>query len=191
MGRFPEAITEAKTAIALDPLSVATNVTLAGALLMARRYDDAILQYEKVVQADAGFAAAYRGIGAAHTYRKKYDLALTAFQRAARALPAASESQELKADIGYALAAAGRRSEALEIAQELTERAERAGEHVAGSVAAVHAGLGDVQTALDWLTRAFGVRDPEVGYLKVDPRWDALRADSRFIALLARLGLND
>ena len=43
--------------------------------------------------------------------------------------------------------------------------------------------------ALDWLSRACATRDPEVGFLKVDPRWDAVRSDPRFANLLAGLGL--
>jgi hypothetical protein len=32
-------------------------------------------------------------------------------------------------------------------------------------------------------------RDPELGYMKVDPRWDDLRDDNEFKTLLAKLRL--
>ena len=41
-GRFPEAITEIKTAIALDPLSVGANGQFGAILSMAHRYDEAV-----------------------------------------------------------------------------------------------------------------------------------------------------
>lgn len=52
-----------------------------------------------------------------------------------------------------------------------------------------HAGLGETGEALDWLEQAFDERDPSLVWLKVHPRFDALRRELRFEALLARLRL--
>ena len=43
----------------------------------------------------------------------------------------------------------------------------------------------------DWVEdpRARERRDPWIGYLKVDPRFDRLRPDPRFAQLLASVGL--
>jgi hypothetical protein len=42
--------------------------------------------------------------------------------------------------------------------------------------------------ALDLLERAFEQHDPNVVWLKLDPRMDPLRGEERYRALLRRLG---
>ncbi len=41
----------------------------------------------------------------------------------------------------------------------------------------------------EWLEKAVQDRGIEVISLKVDPRWESVRSDSRFIALVDKLGL--
>ena len=189
LGRQAEALAEIKRAVALDPLSISANVTVAGTLLMARRYDDAIAQYQSVLRSDPGFGPAYRGMAAAYMYSGRYAQAADAHRRAREVAPLAVEDQELKSDMGYLAGVSGRRADALRIVAELRDRYDKAGEAVAGSIAAIYCGLGDVEQAFMWLERAYKGRDPEVSFLKVDPRWDALRADRRFDELLKGLGL--
>jgi hypothetical protein len=55
-------------------------------------------------------------------------------------------------------------------------------------MALVHAGLGEGEAVMDWLTKAYDVRDVHLIYLPVDPKWDPYRGDPRFRALLARCG---
>jgi len=49
--------------------------------------------------------------------------------------------------------------------------------------------LGDRSHTLDWLERAYEGRAPYLVYLRVDPRFDSLRDDPRFRALVRRIGL--
>jgi tetratricopeptide (TPR) repeat protein len=189
-GRFAESIAEAKAAISLDPLSIGANLQLASALLMARRYEDAISQWQRALQQDPTFVNAYRGITSAYTYLGLYDRALAAAADAARHAPLGSEDQELKADLGYLLAVSGRRTEALRIVRQLEERFDKTGEEVGGSIAAIYIGLGRTELAFQWLTKARDRRDPEMGFLKIDPRWDPLRKDPRFSALLTSVGFS-
>ena len=188
-GRFSEALTESKTAISLDPLSVPANLQLGVAMMMARRYDVAVAQFERTLQMDPAVPLAYRSIADAYTYAGDRAKAHAAFERALRNTPVASEDQELKADMAYAAAIEGRRDDALRAVHDLTERFQRGGEQVAGSIAAIHAGLGDRDAAIRWLTVARDRRDQEISYLKVHPRWDSLRGDPRFDAILKSIGL--
>jgi hypothetical protein len=54
-------------------------------------------------------------------------------------------------------------------------------------VALIHAGLGERQQALAWLERALDDRAHWLVWLKLDPRFDPLRADPGFAELLRRI----
>jgi hypothetical protein len=49
--------------------------------------------------------------------------------------------------------------------------------------------LGHVDEAFDWLAKAEVERSFYVGWLKVDPELDPLRAEPRFTELLKKVGL--
>jgi hypothetical protein len=53
----------------------------------------------------------------------------------------------------------------------------------------VYAGLDDKQQAFAWLHKAVEGRSNWLVWLNLDPRWQRLRADSRFAELRERVGL--
>jgi len=89
----------------------------------------------------------------------------------------------------YARAKSGKQTEARVILAELLRlSAER---YVPPyNKALVYNGLGKSKDALDWLERGFAERDPRMVFLKVEPKWNNLRADPRFIDLLQRMRLD-
>lgn len=183
-GRLGEAITEIKAALSLDPLSIGANLHLASVLLMSRRYQDAIGQWERTLQMDPSFVNAYRGIAAAYAYLGLHDKARQAMDEAFRRTLPGSSDQELRADDAYIRALGGDRDGAVRVAREFTSRFELTGESLAGSIAAIYAGLGDTDASLRWVQTAMGLNDPELGFVLVDPRWDPLRSDPRFATIL-------
>jgi hypothetical protein len=52
------------------------------------------------------------------------------------------------------------------------------------NIALIHLALGDIDQALALLKKAYFSHDPWLEHLKVDPRLDALRDQSRFKELL-------
>ena|SRR6185503_11576762 len=50
--------------------------------------------------------------------------------------------------------------------------------------------LGQKDEAFRWLAKAYEAREDGLIWLKVDPRYDNLRSDPRFSALLERVGLH-
>jgi len=56
-------------------------------------------------------------------------------------------------------------------------------------IARVHAGLGDNARALASLNQAFQQHSDQLTGLRVDPAFDHLRADPRFVELMRRVGL--
>jgi serine/threonine-protein kinase len=92
------------------------------------------------------------------------------------------------AGLANVLAVSGRVGEAREILATLARR--RAESYVSPwALASIHARLGETEEALDWLERAYEEHDSALVWLKVHPRFDALRNEPRFEALLARLRL--
>jgi len=58
------------------------------------------------------------------------------------------------------------------------------------AIALVSLGLGDRDGAFAWLNRAHAARDVHLIFLTVDPKWDPIREDPRFAALLAACGFS-
>ena len=56
-------------------------------------------------------------------------------------------------------------------------------------IALIYNGLGERNETLAWLERGFQQRDPKMAFLKVEPKWNNLRSDSRFIEIIKRMNL--
>ena len=56
-------------------------------------------------------------------------------------------------------------------------------------VAYCYGTLGDATQASAWLEKAYAARDPQIIWLKIDPRFAKVRGDARIAGLIARLGL--
>ncbi|HSS49389.1 MAG TPA: tetratricopeptide repeat protein, partial [Thermoanaerobaculia bacterium] len=56
-------------------------------------------------------------------------------------------------------------------------------------VALVHLGLGETDQAFEWLEKALAEHSNWMIWLKADPVFDSLRADSRFEQLVRDVGL--
>ena len=82
-GRFQEAVTEAGAAVALDPLSVGVNAMFGYVLTDARRYDEALAQYEKVAALDLSFHHGYSDLAKTHILRGDVGRALFNADKAA------------------------------------------------------------------------------------------------------------
>jgi TolB-like protein/Tfp pilus assembly protein PilF len=186
VGRLDEALAEIDKAMALDPLSSSVMGQRGVILLLTRRYDEAIAQIQRSLQIEPTFARAHMVLAEAYAHRGAYDQAL-AETELARGLGGAGV--ELTADIGYILAVAGRRDEAVKVAEQLAAQYGSGQDGAATGAATVYAGLRDVERTMEWLERAWEKRDPAIADLKVDPRFDGVRADARFVALLKRAGL--
>jgi hypothetical protein len=92
------------------------------------------------------------------------------------------------AGLGHLYASSEKSAAAQAIFDELCVRAQKT--YVpAYDLALVCAGLGRTDQAFDWLNKAYQERSGWLTYLKVEPRLDTLRGDSRFNDLLRRVRL--
>jgi serine/threonine-protein kinase len=103
-----------------------------------------------------------------------------------KALNAEGNDPTLRLFLAHAYAIEGARSDAIALVQEVTEQSHDlylSGYHVA----AAYAGLGDRVRSLEWLEKAYGERSGWLAWLNVDPKFDGLRGEPQFVALLDSL----
>ena len=179
-GDAAEAMKAVEQAVALDPL--APFVCGLGAVTMyaCRRYDRAVDLAQRALDLHPGFALGLYALGLALCQQGQFDRGIEACNRLVEITNRASVPAGM---LGYAYAAAGRRSEALLLLDELNERAGRQYVDPIG-VVLIHAGLRDwdrVAVALERLTNMPGsftalriLIAPSLEVMRGDPRFDAL-----------------
>jgi tetratricopeptide (TPR) repeat protein len=183
-GRLPEALSEARAALQLDPLSVLANDNLAAVLYFSGDYDKSIAQSRKTLEFDPRSPEAHRHLGLGYAQK---GLATDAIRELQEAVTLSQGSDEALAELAYVLAVSGDRNRALAILQRL---AHSASGHVSQyHLAIIYAGLGEKERSFECLQRAVKDRSPGVVHLKVSPLFVNLRSDIRFHQLLRAMGL--
>lgn len=184
LGRSEEAIAQAQAALALDPLSLATNQNTERPYYFSRRFDLAIERSQKTLEMDPNFALAHLRLGRAYAAKGRFGLAIKEFQQ----FSMLSGDRSLAiASIGNALARSGDRAGAMRSLNELTLLSKRK-RVPAICFVLIHAGLHENDQALAWLEKAYKERSDFLLVLKVDPLFDGLRGDPRFQDLVRRIG---
>jgi serine/threonine-protein kinase len=185
-GRFDEALVEVKRAQELDPLSLIIRVDVGDTLYLARRYDQAIEQFRRTLELDPNFYRAHLDLGQAYLQKKMYEEAIAETQKAS---DLSGKSSWALASLGHIYAAAGRRSEAQKVLDELMQRAKQV--YVPPYfIALVYTGLGEKDRAFEWLDKAHEEQGLWIGMgFPYDPMLDGLRGDPRFQDLTRRVGL--
>jgi DNA-binding winged helix-turn-helix (wHTH) protein/TolB-like protein len=183
MGRFDEAIGEAKRAQELEPLSFIGNSHLGWILYLAGRYDEAIAHCKRLLDVDPNFFPARRYLGLVYEQKGMYREAIDQFQQGVKL----SGNPLMLSLLGHAYAASGKKSEAKRILADLDKEKQR---YVSPyTIATIYAGLGDKDQAFKWLEKAFDERDIWLMNMRVDPVLNPIRSDQRFTNLLQRIGL--
>ncbi|MBJ6980042.1 winged helix-turn-helix domain-containing protein [Luteimonas sp. MC1895] len=185
LGRFGQALPHARQARELDPLSPLINTIEAGFLGAAGQHDQARSQLERALELQPEFWIALMVRGGMALDRGDTRAAITDL---GRAVEHSKGNSQAVAMLGVAHAAAGDRASA-ETALRTLQSRDAAPFVSATSLAAVHNALGDTGRALDLLERAYAERDVRLVFLKIDARWNNLRAQPRFRALARKLDL--
>jgi serine/threonine-protein kinase len=178
VGRTEEGVEAARRALELDPLSPIASAELGFAHYLARRYDEALAQYQATLEMAPRFVFANWVRAQAYEQKGMHAQALAEVDEALRAAP---EWVYLKNERACALAAAGREAEARQAVAAL----QASGQPLdPGIVAWVFAQMGDRDSAFRWLDTARRERSSALVWLRVEPKWDRVRDDPRFAALL-------
>ncbi len=185
MGKREHALKEVQRALELDPLSLVISVELAWNHYLARNFEAAVQQSWKTLVLEPAFAPAQNTLGLAYEQLGMYDEAITELQNARIC---SGEHPASIAALGHAYAAAGKRHEAAEAVQEL-ERLSQSRYVSSYWRSIVYTGLGAIDAALHWIEKACEERDVWLVWLKVEPRFDAIRSQARFERVLGNFWL--
>jgi DNA-binding winged helix-turn-helix (wHTH) protein/TolB-like protein/Tfp pilus assembly protein PilF len=182
-GRAEESFREIQVARERDSLSLPINTDLGFHYYYTRQYDEAVKQLKFVLEMKGDFPPAHLWLGRSYQELGRFDDALTEFRQVEQKLP---EWPVAIAARGFVEGAAGHAAEA---EQTLAELRRLSGRRFVTSygVALVYAGLGRNDDAFTWLNRAFDERSHWLVWLRLDPRWDRLRPDPRFLDLVSRM----
>jgi DNA-binding winged helix-turn-helix (wHTH) protein/Tfp pilus assembly protein PilF len=185
-GRLSEALIAIRRAHELDPLSLTIGSNLAYIHYLRRDYDQAATYALRVLETEPDYFQSLIALGTALQQQRKYQEAIALLEKV-------REQQKGKAGVyynalealGHAYAVAGQRSDAERIVAELSACPEDK-DDTTYRQALIRAGMGELDRAFALLeTNSSSWTLPPVG-LTLDPRFDNLRADPRYEALMRK-----
>ena len=183
--RVAEAEAELETALELDPLSPVVLTYLGQCLMFERRYEEAIERLEEAAEIDPGFWLPRFVLFGTYAFMGNLERSFAIGQHAVGAL---GPNPMVLGAVGGVYGMCGRREEAEKLLGEIHRLGET--RYVSPlSIAWVYLGLGDAEHCLEWLEKAVEAREPQIMHLAAKPLYDGFRADPRFQALIARMGL--
>ncbi|MEO8500564.1 MAG: winged helix-turn-helix domain-containing protein [Vicinamibacteria bacterium] len=165
------ALASAKEATALDPISLKAVVGSGFHLYLSQQYQPDTGPLLQALELEPEFAVAHWALGLAFDQLGRFEQAEAAHRSA---VLYSGRSPTMESNLARSLALAGKRVEASALLRKLR------GEGLASyRVATIEVALGENESAIGSLERAFAERDPWLVVLKVDPMLDAIRKDKR------------
>ena len=186
-GRHREAMRSIERAKMLDPLSPAIVGDAGWHAFLAREYPAAIYEFARTLELEPKDAWSREHLMMAKALSG--DAAGAAQEAAIWAAMFPLTDEEKASLAGASPADAVRRTSAVVATRAAARAREGDARRNPGFIAAKYAGAGDQSEALAWLERAASERSPWLLPLLRDPRFDILRGDPRFAAILERAHL--
>ena len=186
MGRGEEAIDQLRQAQVLDPLSAIINAVLAAVHYFAGNYVCSIEQCRYTLELESNFWPAYQFLGMSHEARGEFPQAIDTLRRA---VDSSRRSSLMLSALGHAYAVNGDVRASQEIYEEL-EQLSKVRYVSPLNFALIKIGLGDADRAFAELERAVQGHSAWLVFLRVDRRFDPLRADPRFGEIMRQVGFS-
>ena len=187
MRRTDEAVTQARLAQQLDPLSPMINLHVGMIYWIIHRYDLMLAQAHTLFDLEPNFFGTYWLLGWAHWCQGMHEAAIVEIRKA---VTLGGGPVQL-ADLGCLLGRSGRKAEAQRVLEDLGELGKRT--YVQPTyLGFVHASLGNHDEAFTCFAQGLEHENGSLAFFRdycVNAGLDDLRADPRFPALLKKIGL--
>jgi TolB-like protein/Tfp pilus assembly protein PilF len=181
-GRADLAIVNFRRALEMDSLAPNANVDLALALYFSRSYGECISQCERALALTPDFYRAHQLLGLCYLQTGNYEGAVDRFQAA---IDAAGRNTRMLALMAHAYAATGNTNGVAQLCSEV--QVLPAGKVSAMDLCLLYSAAGDLDRAFEYLECAFAEGSGELIWLSVDPIYETLRRDRRFIGFSERI----
>ncbi len=183
LGRLDEAVAVLSQALTMDPLSPALYCDMGVFYHYAGQHDQARPYFRRSLELDSTFFWARLNDGWCDFFTGKVPEAIATFKAMAQMAP---DSPFAHQALGYTYGLTGFPAEARKVLENLDGLA--ATRYVPPSTqASVYLSIGQREAALDWLEKAYAVRDTEMIFLKGDPLFAPLHDEPRFQRLLDKM----
>ena len=181
-GKMEEALQEMFVAQSLDPISSIVARDISVVHYYNRDFDVALEYCDHAIELNPYFSPSYWILGLIQEELGDHDEAVAALQRAIHLTP---QSPRMQGALARVLAQSGKHADARTILGQLESLS-----HVRYvspfELASVHFALGETEVGFEWLRKAFRDRCFELIAVQVDPRFEAIKHDRRFVELAQR-----
>jgi len=175
------AMIQARTAQETEPLSPLVNGSVAHTFYLARRYDEAIAECEKSLEIDPSFILAIHVMGMCYALQGRLTEAVAIGERV---VSMSGRAPFYLGVLGHYYARSGATDKVREVLAELDRLAEH--RYVPPHCFAyIHAGLNEIDRALEWQAKAYDDGASPFNYYS--PLIENLHADPRHAAELRRM----
>ena len=182
-GRNEEGVAVLERARQLDPVSLKINARLGMIYAFLGRREQGLAQCHKALELDKNSPEGHMCVGFVLERGGAYREAASAYEKASelgyRAAPHAAR----------VLALSGQVVEARRRLRALEEGRRRGQAWSPYDLAKVSHALGDEEGAFAWLEVAYNERDETLVALRVEPEWNNLRSNPRFVAIARKTGV--
>ncbi|HEX6185005.1 MAG TPA: tetratricopeptide repeat protein [Pyrinomonadaceae bacterium] len=186
LGRYTEGLAEINRARELDPRSADLGVPLYAILEKRGEFDEAVKVLRASLEMDGDSQFARRGLGKLHLLKGEY---AEVIRMAGELFPNPDEPDFAWASmLATAYRRTGRADKAALMQRRLKTMAERDPKSLY-FLAMHYAETGRAGEALAALQRCLELREDRMAWTKDEPRFDALKTDPRFRALLRKMNL--
>ena len=183
-GRTDEAVKQMLFAQKIDPLSPSVHAGLGYMYYFARDYPQAVHQARVALQLNPKLMAGHAVLGWSYTEQKNFADAIGELETASNL---SGGVMVYRSTLGRAYALSGNVAAARKILSEI-EAAQTEPRGVGSALAALYLAMGDSERALSWLEQT-APGDIQANWLRVDPAFDSIRTNPRFLAILGRMGV--
>jgi tetratricopeptide (TPR) repeat protein len=184
VGRADEGLQETLRAMKLNPLDLTVSLWLVNKHFFRREYDKSEALIREIQSMDSAYVLCYSALGRIRFAQGKYDEAVSLYRKALALGDVGLGTEGFAA----ALARSGQTSKAREVLADLIRQSE-SGYQTQVGVAATYLALGEPDSSLYWLDKAYELRDGNLPWVRLMPMFDGLRSDARYVALMRKMGL--